>query len=498
MNKLSRILVLLLVGLLVLTGCSSKKGADEGDYALDSELELTWLNILHTPSPPNETVKNEIEAYTNSKIDFTWVPDASKEERLTTALSSGVLADVVTLTNVLQNSSVRNALKGGVFWDVEEYLAEFPNLAAIAPERIASAKVDGKLYGVPFQKALARSGFVIRKDWLDNVGLDVPTTLDELMEVARAFTEDDPDGNGVNDTVAFGDRSDLRYSSFKLLSAMHGAPNGWKEENGVFTPEFDTQEYKDTLVYSNTLFKNGYLFQDFAVTAKTEQQQQFAQGKTGIYTGMIDILNLRNLSQGLQEGLELVPVNKIGKTAGDTDYHIWSEGNGVGGLLAFPKAYVKSEAHLKRILKFINDLMDEEMYVLMTSGIEGTHFEYDADGVAQRIDDDLWKAEVQPFSSSRPSEVTYQLKASHPEKALADELVIENDKFAVLNPALLLDSKTFNEKGTELEKIVVDASIQFIMGEIDMKGFEDAVEKWYNQGGSDIKAEYEEDFKAAQ
>ena len=43
-------------------------------------------------------------------------------------------------------------------------------------------------------------GFQIRKDWLANLGLDVPTTPDELLDVARAFTNDDPDGNGENDT----------------------------------------------------------------------------------------------------------------------------------------------------------------------------------------------------------------------------------------------------------------------------------------------------------
>ncbi|MBJ8193936.1 sugar ABC transporter substrate-binding protein, partial [Bacillus cereus] len=79
-------------------------------------------------------------------------------------------------------------------------------------------------------------------------GLKVPTTLDELYEVARAFTEDDPDGNGKNDTTGFVDRSDLRYSSFKTLSSYFGTPNGWKvDESGKFTPEFDTPQYLETL-----------------------------------------------------------------------------------------------------------------------------------------------------------------------------------------------------------------------------------------------------------
>ena len=44
---------------------------------------------------------------------------------------------------------------------------------------------------------------MIRQDWLDNLGLDMPETFEEFKEVMRAFTEDDPDGNGVDDTYGF-------------------------------------------------------------------------------------------------------------------------------------------------------------------------------------------------------------------------------------------------------------------------------------------------------
>lgn len=482
----------------VLSGCGGDKEAAKNAAVADENtpLELTWLNILHTASPPTDTIKTLLEEYTNTKITFNWVPDASKEERITTALASGELADIVTLT-MMTNSSVRSSLKSGLFWDVGPYLDDYDNLSQISAEVRAAASIEGVLYGVPFQKNLARSGFIMRKDWLDKLGLPVPTTLDEVYEVARAFTEDDPDGNGVDDTTGFGDRSDLKYSSFKTLSSYFGTPNGWKvDDSGKFIPEFDTQEYIDTMNFSKNLYENGYLAQDFAVTAKTDQQQQFAQGKTGIYTGMVDISSLRTLAQGLQEGMELVPVNKISN--GDGQYHIWSEGSGVGGLLAFPKSEVKTEAELKRLLQFVNDLIDEEAYLLMTGGIEGTHYEYDEDGAFKIIDTELWQADVQPFSSSRPSEVTYSLKDANPEKQLANELIRENDEFAVLDPTVPLDSATNNEQGTELQKIITDATFKFIMGQATEADFKKAVQTWKDSGGTKITEEYEEAYKLTQ
>lgn len=482
----------------ILAACGDKGNEAPENAAADSNapLELTWLNVLHTASPPTDTMKKLIEEYTNTKISFNWVPDASKEERITTALASGELADIVTLT-MMTNSSVRSSLKSGLFWDVGSYLDDYDNLKKISQDVRDAASIEGVLYGVPFQKNLARSGLIFRKDWLDKLGLPVPTTLDEVYEIARAFTEDDPDGNGKDDTTGFGDRSDLKYSSFKTLSSYFGTPNGWKvDESGKFTPEFDTPEYLETLNFSRKLYENKYMAQDFAVTAKTDQQQQFAQGKTGIYTGMVDISSLKNLAQGLQEGMELVPVNKISN--GDGEYHIWSEGSGVGGLMGFPKSEVKTEAELKKLLQFVNDLIDEEVFMYMTGGIEGTHYEYDADGAFKILNQDLWQADVQPFSSTRPSEISFTLKDANPEKQLSNELIRENDAYAVFDPTVPLDSATANEQGTELTKIITDASFKFIMGQSTEEDFKAAVETWKKSGGTKITAEYEEAYKASQ
>lgn len=482
---------------LLLAACSNDKEQASGTsekYDPESHLDVNWTAILHTASPPTEVVHTKIEEATNATIKFNWVPDASKDERITAALASGELTDIVSLT-MLTNSSVRQSLKSGMFWDVGEYLDDYENLKLISEATRTAASIDGKLYGVPFQKNLARSGLILRQDWLDNVGLKVPTTLDELYEVARAFTEDDPDGNGKDDTTGFGDRSELRYGSFKTLSSYFGTPNGWAvDEDGKFTPEFETQAYKDTMNFSKKLYDNGYMAKDFAVTAKTDQQQKFAQGKTGIYTGMVDIKNLRTMAEGIQDEMELIPVNKI--AGPDGEHHIWSENSGVGGLLAFPKSEVKNEAELKRVLQFINDLIDEEVFMLMTGGIEGTHYEIDENGSFLILDNALWQKDTQPFSSSRPSEITHNLVDADPKKQLSNELIEENAEFAVLDPTVPLDSATANERGTELEKIIIDATFKYIMGEMDEAGFDSEVEKWKASGGDDMAKEYEEAYKA--
>ncbi|MFB5677900.1 extracellular solute-binding protein [Paenibacillus terreus] len=490
--------VLFLCCALLLTACGGGKSTGEGTgtYDENAKATVTWLNILHTASPPTDTVLNKIEEKTNTDIQFSWIPDASKEERINTALASNSLADIVTLT-ILDNSSVRNALKSGMFWEVGPYLDEFPNLAKISEDTRKSASIGGKLYGVPFQKDLARNGITIRKDWLDKLGLELPKTTDDLMDIAKAFTEQDPDGNGVADTTGFVDRNDLIYGAFKTLGSYFGVPNNWKvSEDGKMIPEFETQEYIDTMDFMKKLFDNGYINKDFAVTAKTDQQQKFAQGKAGIYVGaLFDSKNLLNMAKGVQDNMELEVVNNITSTGNESDLAIWAANNGIGGLIAFPRSEVKDEAELKRILKFINDLMDEDVYALMTYGIEGTHYTVDADNAATITDTDLWQQEVQPFASTRPKEFGYDIHDADPLKQKSDKLIKENAKHAVLNPAYSLDSETFTTQGSELQKIITDATYKYILGESSLEDFKASVQTWRNSGGNRMIEEYEAAYK---
>ncbi|WP_462413051.1 extracellular solute-binding protein [Neobacillus sp. Marseille-QA0830] len=493
----------LLASSLVLGACgkedqaaSTKKSSSE-KVDLHAKTDISWSPILYVATAPTDAVEKKIEEATNANITFNWIPDATKDERMIAAIASGELDDIISIPQTLMtNSSVRQALKSGVFWDVSKYLDDYPNLKKISQDRREAASIEGKLYGVPFLKDFARGGVLIRKDWLDNLGMKVPTNLDELYEVAKAFTEKDPDGNGKNDTFGWSDRNELRYGSFKTLASYFGVPNGWAvDKNGKFTPEFETKAYKETMDYSKKLYKNGYLDKDFAVTSKDDQLQKFAQGKAGIYAGLISITQLKNMAQGINNKIEIVPQNKI--AGPDGEYRIWSEGNGVNGLLAFPKSAVKTEAELKRVLQFANDLMNEDVFMLMTGGIKDTHYTIDANGAYKILDNPLWQKDVQGFSGSRPSEITYKLKDADPDKQLVNDMITENDKFSQMDPTVPLESQTRTERGTELDKIIIDATIKYIMGELDEKGFDDAVKNWKDSGGDQMKKEYEEAYKKA-
>ena len=135
-------------GALALSACGgSSSGGGEGGGS-GSGGALTWMSMLHTPTTPEADgpVMSALAEHTGTEFEFQWVPDASKEEKINSALASSSVADITTL-NQLAMPSIRSALSSGLFWEVEDFLADYPNLSQINPATIEGARLDGVLYG---------------------------------------------------------------------------------------------------------------------------------------------------------------------------------------------------------------------------------------------------------------------------------------------------------------------------------------------------------------
>ncbi|PFG44288.1 putative aldouronate transport system substrate-binding protein [Isoptericola jiangsuensis] len=476
---------------LALTACSGGEETGEGEASTDP---ITWMTMLHTPTTPEAdgVIETALEEYTGEEFEMQWVPDASKEEKINAALASGALADIVSLT-VTNSSSVRQAMSSGMFWDVEPYLADYPNLSQIDPQTLESARLDGHLYGVPYQKIKARYGVVIRQDWLDNLGLETPHTIDELTEVAKAFTTQDPDGNGKDDTTGFVDRLESFAVGFRSLAGYFGAGQQFQVlDDGQVVPAFTTDEYKEAMEWYRSVYEAGAVNQEFVTVQKQNQQDAIAQGKGGIVvTGLFEAKNYMALAQNANPDTPMAwaLVNDI--TAGDVERRILTDTNGgMGGWLAFPKSEVKTEADLQRMLAFVDKLIDEDAYALMTNGVEGTHYEMDADGVVTITDTTAWEQQVQPYAASRPSEKVVTYKSSTPYVDEGNEKMAENEDYVVINPAQSLTSETYDRQWSTIEQKVNDAYNQYITGQIEMADYEAVIEEVRGQGLDDIIAEY--------
>lgn len=481
-------------GATALSACGSSSGTAAGD-------SLTWMSVVHTPSTPerNGPVETGLRDLTGADFSFQWVPDASKEEKINAALASGSVADITTL-NQLVMPSVRDALASGLFWEVEEHLADFENLQRINPKVIEGAKLDGKLYGVPFQQPLARYGVLVRQDWLDRLGLDVPHTIAELGEVARAFTEGDPTGTGA-ETTGFIDRAESFDWMMRMFAGYFGAGCEFElDPSGKVIPSCTTDAFKMAMEWYREAYVEGCVNQEFVTMQKQNQEQAVAQGKGGIVvTGLFGARGYTERARSIDPDTEVTWTMINDMTFEEVPRRIISDtGGGMGGLMSFSSESLSTEDDLRRALGLIDSLMDPECHKLLTNGVEGTHYETDADGTITIIDQPLWEQEVQPYAGSTPSnDETPQYRSSNEYVNLSNELIAENDEFAITNIAQSLTSPTFDAQWGTIHQAINDAYNTFMVGQIDMAGYEAVIEEQRGRGMAEIIAEYTEAHDAA-
>ncbi|MNI70498.1 Lipoprotein LipO precursor [compost metagenome] len=149
------------------------------------------------------------------------------------------------------------------------------------------------------------------------------------------------------------------------------------------------------------------------------------------------------------------------------------------------------------MLHFFDRTMDKDVANLMMYGIEGRHYKLENGKVIlPENTSQLRVNEVSPLYSLMIADISNKniLEVAQKEQltALADQLSQDNEQFLVDDPTITLSSPTYDEKNVELSTIIVDATYNYIIGNISAEDFNEEVEEWKAGGGAMIMQEYTE------
>ncbi|WNR44187.1 extracellular solute-binding protein [Paenibacillus roseipurpureus] len=480
--------------LAVLSACQNS-GSSLTNSNQDTKPIISIMAPLHFPHPPIDELVKEIEKRTQTKLDVNWVPDGIYTDKMNTALTTNSLKKA-TYVKYTDYMLMKNSIRSGAFWDIGPYLSAYPNLKQLNKEILGQTAVDGKIYGLYTERPSSRQGIIIREDWLKKLKLSKPTNLDQLHDVLKAFTYGDPDGDGKDDTVGLTDRNDLVFGAFKTISSYFGAPNNWDATNGKFVPEFEAQAYMDAMNFMKKLYEEKLINSDFAVTSKEVQRDKLIHGNAGVYIGsMQDVQRLSDEAQMVNPEARFTLVNHI---EGPKGFQIWSIPN-YSALYLFSKKAIRTEVELKQMLQFFDRSMDKDVANLMKYGLEGRH--YTAKNGQVQLSEETSKIRVNEVNAlyalmiadlKNPNVMPIAQSESLSE--LADTLSLDNEKYAVKDPSLGIESKTYDERGVELYKIISDATYNYMLGKLDKAGFQQEVERWRRSGGNQMISEYNEAY----
>lgn len=463
-----------------------------------AKADITVVAQMFSAQMPNDKgeIFAKLEKATGLSIKVDYVPKANYKDKVNVMIASNQLPMVTVVdAGQLKENTIVNLARAGGFWTVDPTFAKYPNLKAFYaqyPLALANTKIDGKLFGLPRPRPVGRTGLVYRADWFQAIGLKAPTTAEEFVAAAKALAAKDPDKNGKADTIGYlyADISTGSYgwNGIENLTVALGGPNVWGIVNGKFVPDIMTKEYVQALSILRKLYQEKLLNQDFILASGAKRYDAFNRGVAGMYFGTLSdpISNHKDL-------FELQPTAKLAiapALSGPKGQRV-NATPGHNGLMMFSRNAIKTEKDLDKVLSYYDKLVADAQIDLFLEGIEGIHYTVVAGkrvvtpDQRQRLIDDLGdfvNVAILPAiqETSNDSEIVKTVNAA----------LKANEKLAVPNPADPLVSPTAVQLGSQLDKLMQDARIKFVMGELDEAGFQAKVQEWRTRGGDKIIAEY--------
>lgn len=570
MNRVSwkgKSLMTVLALLLVITGCSGevqKEGstAEEGgidrespvltnpkDFKFDPPVTVStgirWSAQGENEFKEGETIQDNFHTRwmsdsmgINLTFDFV-VPNLEDYQTKLRLMMAGnqKLPDVFTTKVEMANDLISAGKVQPLNDYIDQYLSD--NLKAIYekyPEVLYPVTRDGQIYGLPNMFAMDEGTVMwVREDWLNALGLEAPTTIDEMTEVLRAFTEDDPDGNGKDDTLGLA--VSLKEGPYNWVSSADGLVGAfgnhmpskyiWEywnpDESGQLVYNGIQPGIKDFLAQMRDWMSNGYVDPEAGIKDAAKAGEIAASGEAGIIFGppWMDGYPL-----GGVEGFKAYPL-----PAGPGGQQARAEKSMVRDYLVFNKDFNNVDAMMGYINKiYAASFGEEDPYfdeALRNGWMEGYDYVLH-EGNVYRGNFDEHGIPSDKWPNPADANVTYDLTLpfmngiipfqsdSAFQKFLSDpdaepdnmaEISVSKAKPRMLEAGIVRVSqndnvivnyfngpptKTMVSKGELLIKLMTESYLKIIYGDEPVDYFDTFVEEWKKNGGDQMTEEVNE------
>lgn len=449
-----------------------------------------------------DKVKEYVDEFTQTDVEWNFGLSDAYADKLTLMLASGNATPMI-VTATKMDAQIVNYAKAGAFWDLSQFINEqdYPNLAKANPDVNEYVTIDGQLIGIYRSRPMARYGFSYREDWAEKLGYTKePETIDEVYQMMYDFTYGDPDGNGKDDT--YGLELCSYTGSLDIMQTWFGVGNKWYEdESGKILPVHMSEEYMEALDWFKKCYDNGLWASDWATRETSTWTNDVKNGLAGMYCDTVSngrkiwdyfIDNEIPSVVDSSKTASMVLGHSIGKTP-ETRHN--NSNSGYGGFLVITKSGAKTEEDVKNCLHFLDRMCEDEMKMVANYVVEGLHWEKDANGYYVNLMQDESKqqdfagvSQVEPgIPSSDISESYIKFELSETKKK-ENEVVADNEKYVVVNPALslLIQSETYTVNGAVLDTILDDARTNYIIGVITKEQLEEQWKLWATSGGDKV------------
>ena len=467
----------------------------------------------------------DLEADCDCKIEWQEVTREAWGQQKNATLASGDIADV----NLNGYGAVDAYQYPGMLEDLSKDLDKLPNVKAFFKQKPEaekfSADTKGKIYSIATGRGKSYSGtgqhMLINKAWLDKLGLQVPTTWDELENVLKAFKTQDPNGNGQADEIPMNIKKlessyYTWYSPMLLLNSTGistgfnmsaASETGFYAKNGVVKSFMTSDEYKQVIKYYHKLISEGLIPADWATkdddAYNADQISDGQTAKTGVVFGWSPSDNFGKL----KDQYIAMPVPSAPGVSPDQTVWDGSSSEFDGNKLSISSHVANKDA----ALKLANLLYSEKYSVQQFLGSFGNlvtddgnrHYTVDEDKYTKAMGDNLFPGLADRFSGWIPDGVTikgdvdgdnlleankpYEEQRSHfdPVKDYIPDYVNPDptDSNTLTNNNAQISNVVMQKTATWMSKGGIDEEWDAYCKQLDSLGLQDNIkiwQKWYD------------------
>ena len=433
-----------------------RSNAPEGSTVIDNK----WVDYI-----------NEKMSKVGIKVEFVAVPRSEEVSKVQLMMASGTGPDLMLCYT---GSIVEGFYNDGGTYDLAPFVDgadQAQNLKAYIGEECLNVgrNTDNALWAIPARRSVTASqNLFIRKDWLDELGLQVPTTVDEMYTVLKAFKEKNPDGR--KDVIASGFATCKKSSD--ILGVMAYAFSNSVADEKTFKINAGSPAdmlYSDPGIgeyfkWMNKLYNEGLMDPEYYVGNDQTTKEDFVNGKLGVFEINVNynVDSMRgSLLQTLKQNDPDADIVSIPPLKNVNDGQQYNNGYPVNGAFVFVPQTCKN---VEAAVTYLDWLATQEGGFTLFHGMEGEHFNYDAEKTPVIIDaaynatdkdwirHDLFLIGNQGYYKT-PEEFA---KATAKEAPGYEQYVINNYSNAasgIVRNDATFTAPTFTEKNTEISLI---------------------------------------------
>ena len=377
---------------------------------------------------------------------------------------------------------------------------------------LESVKFDGKLMAIP--ETVTDHGprlMWLRKDWIDELGLEEPKTLEDAFDIVEAFVQnrmgtaegEEPVGL-VCDTDLVGSTSSS-YSVDPVFDKVGSSPRKWINQNGEIVYGSVTEETRNALSYLHELYERGVLDQNFALRAQNNLRDLVVSGKCGAFFGLwwtpnnplMDIYETDKDAEWMPYYLQEVDWKNVYASFSDSKYVVVRKGY----------------EHPEIVMKIISVLFDYSRYTAEDADEVNEYFALNVDPTARplvinvdyneatfQITKDILAVMSGQRQESTLSEIAKSYydaaeKYIHGKSEIAEDWAAYESRLVAVGRLLdgnyrSVKSKYLDDSDGEVPKSLLqlekNSFIQIIMGVKPVSYFDEFVETWYEEGGEEL------------